>query len=285
MEFTKQGDFLMATRDFFGKNLSEHGVIIFSKDSIVMPQEIKNYLKEKSDYLGRYETLWLRVYNKISNDYKFYFLVINGGKIEPCAFFDFIKQMCNRMSIDKPFYACDFESDKIWSIDICNSNEIGSLNVFNKLLGLDENNKVAFHFSKWSEPKGYKYFKNAYVFRNDADKDFHNHRNIVGYDDFDMFNSREEINCKLNAKTNTITLGKNTIIDFDIDNPNLSLTGGTIKARKLNIKDIECENLFCDSLKCRKATCTNIFTESVECENISASAVKTNYKYGVRLIE
>lgn len=263
-------------KDFAANNLSEHGLAVFEYDreeSIL----IKEYL-DKNEKLTEVLTLTLKTYNLKEKTTHNFFLLINYGKLSPFAFFDELRFICSKLSIYSQFYACDYSSDKIFKANVQNMSEIGRLYLFPKILGIDENNKIVFQYLRWVSPKGYYYFTRPSVFRNEAEKAFYtNQEKIMGT--FDTFYSFEE--CK--QKPSGDLIFDKAILEFDIDNPNLTVKANILKARNLNVNNLEViEDLYCSHLKCKSVKAKHIYTESIECENLNAEVVKTNFQYGIK---
>lgn len=268
-------------REFAASNLSEHGVAIFDYE-IENCNKIKNCLSEDYKFKDVYSFI-LKVYNKLEKTSRYYFILVNQGDVCPFVFFDELRLVCGKLNLNINFYTCDFATDKIYKTSVSSMNEIGNLNLFPKILGLDKCNTIVMSTSKWAAPPGYYYFTRPSVFRSEAEKDFYNYKSSVQEKEFDTFYTIEDCKDKFDEETNTLNFHRNTILAFNLDDPTLTIKAILLKAGNLNIKQIKCDDLFCEKLECKKANCINILADKIVVESISADLVKTNYKYGVRI--
>lgn len=272
-------------KDFIASNLSENGSATFTPNSISTSEDkIQKFIDEKGRYIGQVKHLHIRVYDKKKNEIECYHCFLNDKKVSAIGFFDFIKLMCGRFDI-KDFYACDFATNEIYKMNLVASTKIGTLKDFQKIFNLNENRYLIVRQIKFARSEGLSYFTKPQVFRNEIDRDFFTYKEIIGEKNFDKYNSLQECSSHLNKAETILTFDKDTILDFDIDNPLLTLKTRALRARNLNIKNLIAtdQDVFCDRLKCCKIKANSILAEAIECESIQARAVKVNYNYGIKM--
>ncbi len=277
--------FCITYRDFFIDNLSENGVIILKKSSENSYKEIKQAL-EKEKYLGKIDIVTIRIYDEIKKNIECYTAFVNDKALSSFGFFDFFKLLSCRLNLGE-FYAFTFKTDKSYIISPYLIKEIGSLKEFKNILNINEHRTIVLRKTKFVAPEGYiKYFSTARAFRNQVEKDFSIYEKTIGYQNFKKYHSFEECKKELVFENDTLKFNQDSILEFDIDYPSLTIKAKCLKARNLNIKNLYAENedVFCANLICQNIKAGNILAESIECESILASKIKTNYKYGLKLI-
>ena len=277
--------FYLPYRDFIANNLSVNGVVIFKTNINNKLEQVKQDI-ESAKHFGKISIVTIRIYDKNKENIECWNAFVNDKIVSSFGFFDFFRLESSRLLLGE-FYACDFKLDKIYLISQYSINEIGTLKNFKDIFGINEDRTIVLRKTKFVAPEGFtKYFSKARAFRNQVERDFSIYEEIMGYNHFDKYYSFEECKDKLDVENNILKFENDTILEFNIDDPTLSLKTKGLKARNLNIKDLyaESEDVFCDHIKSQNIYAGNILAESIECESITASTIKTNYKYGLKII-
>ncbi len=269
-------------KDFIAKNLSENGIVIFSPN--IINSSVLSFIKEKSPHNFYVQHLPLLVFDEEKQRLETFNAFINLGGVSPIGFFDFFRGVIGRFGIES-FFASDFHADKIYLFQANSFLPFGSLNDFAKIFSLSSKRYFALRYIKFAVAKGYFYFNKAHAFRNEVDRDFCTYKDIMGEENFEVFNSFEECKSHLNKQKTILCFEKDAILNFDIMNPALSIRAKTISARNLTIKNLVAENqdVFCGKLVCKKIRAANILAEQIECEKIDALMVKTSYSGGLKI--
>ena len=277
--------------DYIANNLAQFGCVIF--DSSQHPQFdfgiLKNYLISMDNALKNIYVFPLNIYDKKEKKLMTYFTFVNDGSVSPFTFFDIIRLSCGSFNLKK-FYACDFQSEKIYEISPWSVCEYGNLYDLKKLFRLGEERQIVGKVMKWCGPPGYlRYYSQAKVFRNDVEREF-----FAQYGKYfsqfspqklqtDIFYSMDECLDKLNKNTNCLEFVNRTFLEFDIDDSRLNIRAESLKAKNLNVNIISIgQELFCENLKCGVIEGEKIYAESIECESMKAKIVKTNFNYGIK---
>ncbi len=275
---------------YISNNLSRLGCVIF--DEFDYPnydfEELKKDLMSRDDSLKEVYKFPLNVYCDKDKTLHTYWTFVNEGNLSSFMFFDIVRLACGSQHLNK-FYACDFQSEKIYEMTPAFVYIFGELNDLKTLLKLDENSYIVGKCMRWCAPPGYsRFYEQAKVFRNDAEREFYNQysKNMrqQSQEKFDVDTYYTLRDCKDKLSPACLEFDNMTELEFDIDNPDLNIVATTLKARNLNVKSIKANEIFCGNLKCKSVEGDRIFAESIECEEIKAKIIKTNFKYGIKFI-
>lgn len=277
--------------DYIANNLAQFGCVLF--DASEQPQfdfnMLKKYLISKDKAFENVYLFPLNVYDFKEKSLTTYFTFVNDGSVSPFTFFDVIRLSCGTFNLKK-FYACDFQTEKIYEISPWSSCEYGNLSAFKNLLKLGEDRQIVGKSLRWCGPPGYlRYYSHARVFKNDTEREFFAQYGKY-YSQFstqklktDTFFSIEECLYKIDKNTNCLEFKNRTILKFDIFDPSLTINCTSLKAQNLNVKNITAEQeLFCENLKCDRLEGKKIYAESIECQSLNAESIKTNFKNGIK---
>lgn len=280
--------------EYIANNISQFGCAIF--DSLEYPsfdfENLKKDLQSRDNAFYSIYIFPLNVYSNKDKTLHTYWTVVNESELSPFIFFDMVRMACGSLHLSK-FYACDFQTDKIYEMGPASICEFGNLSDLRTLLKLDDDNYIVGKWMKWCGPPGYsRYYSEAKVFRNDVEKEYFGKygKFLSQYSqqklEVDTFYSLDECKNKFNQKTNCLKFENITALEFDIDDPNLTIEAISLKSKNLNIYRIDAKKeLFCENLKCKSINSPDIYAESIECENLNAEKVKTNFKNGITFKE
>lgn len=274
--------------DYIASNMSQFGVAIFdSQDYHCFNfEDLKKTLKKDSS-LDKMYVFPLIVYESENKALHTYWAFVNGDNLSPFVFFDKVRSACASHKISK-FYACDFETEKIYEMSSSSAYEYGKLSELKNLLRLDDKTFIVGKFMKWSGPPGYlKFYREPRVFRNLAEQEYY-----AKYGKYLSQYSNTKLNletfyswsdCERKTSFNRLEFDKRVTLEFDIDNPDLNIKATSLKARDLTIRSIKAEEIFCDNLICESVEADKIYAEHIECKEIKANIIKTNFAYGLTI--
>lgn len=269
---------------YIADNLSEHGCVIFEQGDFDF-QTLKTHLISNYKFENMF-VFTINVYDEIEKKLYVYHTFVNDGTVTPFSFFDVIRFSCATLGIRKKSYACDFQSNKIFEVSPTDMFGIDNVYGLKKLLNLSKTRFIIGKFMKWADPPGYsKFYQAPKIFRNEVEREYFNQygRQKLSQDTFYNF---EECLDKFDPATNTLKFSNRTILDFDIDEPNMTIKATSLKAKNLNTKSVTATNeLFCDKMKCESVEASKIYAQSIECKQMRVRHLRTNFDYGVRFCE
>lgn len=289
MDYTisnSEGTFLTKQyHDYIASNLSEFGCVIFPEETnrLVDLNLPLNLLREDAAYLGHLDKVVLQVADSGDGSIHRYNVIVNcENRVSPFGFFDAVRITANRLGLGE-FYACDFHADAIFEITASQIIPYGRLKDLVRLLDLNSNRHLCVRHMKWCAPPGYvKYLQSPRVFRNDAEKVYYE-KYKDHLERFKVFYSRDECKNHFDQSTNTFHFGYPTVLEFDIDDPYLTINAGVLKTRNLNIKSLCADTVYCSHLRCVNFQTDQIYAEGIECQKYTADAVHTNIRYGLKI--
>lgn len=273
-------------KNYYIDNFSEHGCAIFDEKYTNSTNflNLQTFIKKGNSAFTNTMTFNLYVFDKAKEVLHTYKMLINCCQISPYGFFDGLRILCNRFNIDG-FYACNFEDDVIYRVTPASMREFGTLRDFKKIIDLNEDKVLLGRFIKWAGIMGYSsFYAKAMVFRNRADEEYNKR-----YPDCwktTTYYSLEECKDKLDVATNTLRFKDDTILDFDIDDPTLSIKATRLKGRNLRLKNLTAtEEVFCHRLCCEKIKANEVIADGIDCEKISAKSIRTSFEYGQKFVK
>ncbi len=274
--------------DYIASNLAKNGCAIFyAKNDGFDFKGLERDLKAKDEALKDIFVFSFGVYDKRAKELETFWAFVNGGELSPFSFFDMLRLSCAKAGLEK-FFACDLKTEKIYEMSPTSTFVYGNLSDMKKLLGLDNNRHIVGKWIKWIGCLGYtRYFSAPRVFRNEVEKEYFSRYGqfLTQYckkpPKIDVFYTFDECKIKID-KSGVLNFSNMTILEFDLDDPNLCISATVIKARNLNIKSINAKEVFCEHLECATIEANNICAESISCAHLIANTIKTNFSHGVK---
>ena len=268
-------------KPFIVDNLSQFGCIIFFGDKYKDFDFglLKKQLASLDKALENMELFPLNVYDEENDKLYVYYTLVNKSPISSIVFFDLVRIACKHFKLSD-FCACDFNYDRVYAYSRMGAEDIGRLSELKNILKLSDKRYIVVKVVKWASPPGYKYFREAEVFRNDVEREYYH---VYGNNNqAKIYYSLDECEANLIEKY-CYDFKEPTILDFDIDNENLTIKATKLKAKNLNVKNIYAKDeLYCYMLTCDNVEAHTIVAESITCRNMSANRIKTNFEYGIK---